>query len=56
MAELEAYCVKCKAKSMMKSPEVGRTARGGYMAKGPCTTCETKMAKILSKDQAEKMM
>ena len=59
---VEAYCVKCgkqdkeKGKGKkMKTPEIVKTARGGYMAKGTCTTCGTKMAKILSKDQAEAM-
>jgi hypothetical protein len=58
---VEAYCVKCgrgnkeKGKNKkMKNPEVVQTARGGYMGKGNCPDCETKMCAMLSKDNAEK--
>jgi len=52
---MEAYCVKCKAKSEMKEPKVAQTARGGWMAKGQCSKCGTNMAKILSADQAKQL-
>ena len=55
MAGLEAYCVKCRAKSEMKNHVVSMTSRGGYMAKGPCSKCGTNMAKIMSKEQADKL-
>jgi len=48
------YCVKCKEKREMKEPEIHQTARGGYMAKGICTTCGTRMSVMMSKDNAEK--
>ncbi len=52
---VKAYCVKCKKKGVeMKDPEIVQTARGGYMAKGKCTTCGTKMCAMMSKDNAEK--
>jgi hypothetical protein len=38
----------------MKDPEIKQTARGGYMAQGNCTTCNTRMSAMLSKDNAEK--
>lgn len=49
------YCVKCKEKGReMKDPEIVKTSRGGYMAKGKCVTCNTNMSAMLSKDSAEK--
>lgn len=47
-------CMKCKAQKEMGDPVIGKTARGGYMAKGKCKKCGTKMAAIMSKDNAEK--
>jgi hypothetical protein len=56
-----AYCVKCgkedkeKGKNKeMKNPEINQTARGGFMAKGACPDCGTKMCSIMSKENAEK--
>jgi len=52
---VEAYCVKCKAKGRkMNSPVIKQTARGGYMAQGPCAVCGTKMSAMMSKDSADK--
>lgn len=51
---VEGYCVKCKAKSNMNSPEVVQNARGGFMARGACSKCGTKMSAMMSKDNAEK--
>ena len=52
---VKAYCVKCKKKGQdMKDAEIGQTARGGYMAKGKCPDCGTKMCAMMSKDNAEK--
>jgi len=51
---VQGHCMKCKGKSEMKDAVVSQTARGGYMAKGTCSSCGTKMAAILSKDNAEK--
>jgi len=53
---MEAYCVKCKAKSEMNSPKMTQTSKGGYMAKGQCKTCGTTMCRICSKDNALKMV
>jgi hypothetical protein len=52
------YCVVCKKKKVpMKDPVIGKTSRGGYMAKGICTNCnKTKMCAMMSKDDAEKAM
>ncbi len=52
---VNAYCVKCREKGKeMKGPEIVQTARGGYMGKGKCPSCGTKMCAMLSKDNAEK--
>ena len=52
---VEAYCVKCKKKGQqMKDPAIVQTKRGGYMAKGKCTSCGTNMCAMMSKDNAEK--
>jgi hypothetical protein len=48
------HCMRCKEKREMKDAKISQTARGGYMAKGQCVKCGTKMAAILSKDNAEK--
>jgi len=46
--------MRCKEKRDMKDAAISKTARGGYMAKGTCSSCGTKMAAIMSKDNAEK--
>tara|TARA_Y100000310_G_C20278835_1_gene621610 strand:- start:19 stop:210 length:192 start_codon:yes stop_codon:yes gene_type:complete len=53
----KGYCVKCKAKGReMKNPEIKKTARGGYMAQGNCSSCNTRMSAMMSKENAEKAM
>ncbi len=53
---VQGYCVVCKAKGVeMKDPVIGKTSRGGYIAKGTCSKCnKTKMCAMMSKDNAEK--
>ncbi len=52
---VKGYCVKCKKKGQeMKDTAIHQTARGGYMGKGTCTACGTKMCAMMSKDNAEK--
>lgn len=52
---VSGYCVKCKAKGReMNGVSIKQTARGGYMAQGTCTKCNTKMSAMMSKDNAEK--
>lgn len=52
---ITGYCVKCKEKNVpMKDPMIAMTSRGGFMAKGICTKCGTKMSAMMSKDNAEK--
>lgn len=48
-AGVEGYCVKCKAKRMMKDPKENTMANGRRAMKGTCTTCGTGMFKILGK-------
>jgi len=49
----EGYCVKCKAKRMIKdAKEVEMPGKGGAVrraATGLCPTCGTKMFRILGK-------
>jgi hypothetical protein len=52
---VEGHCMKCKEKREMKDVRVETTKRGGFMARGKCVKCGTNMAKILSKEQAEKL-
>ncbi|MBS3074295.1 hypothetical protein J4447_02440 [Candidatus Pacearchaeota archaeon] len=51
---LEGYCVKCREKREMKDFKISPTKRGTFMALGKCVKCGTKMAKIMSKEQAAK--
>ena len=54
---VEAYCVKCKKKGQkMEGPGIAKTAKGGFMAKGKCPDCGTKMCAMMSKDNADKAM
>jgi hypothetical protein len=43
MADYEAYCVKCKAKRMMRDAQVVTNKQGRRQAKGICPQCGTKM-------------
>jgi hypothetical protein len=53
MAQTEAYCVKCKAKRMMKDAhETSFKGKGGTARRamtGTCEKCGTKMFRILPK-------
>ncbi len=52
---VSGYCVKCREKGReMTNPEIAQTKRGGYMAKGNCSVCGTRMSAMLSKENAEK--
>ena len=42
-----AYCVKCKARRVMKDVHEATTANGRHMKKGICSKCGTKMAKFV---------
>ena len=50
---LVGRCMKCKENKEMNNPKLEKTKRGTFMARGTCTSCGTKMAKILSADQAK---
>jgi len=52
---LQGRCMRCKENREMKDVTLNKTKRGTFMAKGTCTKCGTKMAKILSKDQAAEL-
>ena len=51
---VEGRCMRCGENREMKNAKINQTARGGYMAKGQCVKCNTNMARILSKENAEK--
>ena len=54
---VKGYCVSCKEKNReMKDVKIQQTARGGFMARGVCTTCNTAMCTMMSKDNAEKAL
>ena len=53
---VQGHCMKCKTRREMKSATLSSTPRGTYMAKGTCKNCGTKMAAIMSKDNAEKAL
>jgi hypothetical protein len=46
-ADLEAYCVKCKATRKMTDPQLVTTKNGKPAAKGKCPVCRTTMMKFL---------
>lgn len=48
-AEVEAYCVKCKAKRNMKEAGEVTMANGRKAMKGKCPECGTGMFKIMGK-------
>ena len=43
---VEAYCVKCRAKTEMKNPEKITMKNGKPATKGTCPNCGTKMFRI----------
>jgi len=48
-AEIQAYCVKCKATKSMKDVKKIVDGKRARMA-GVCTTCGTKMSKFVKQD------
>jgi hypothetical protein len=46
MAEIKAYCVKCKAKKTMKDAKEVTMKNGRKASKGVCPTCGTGMYRI----------
>jgi len=46
--------MRCAKKGvLMKDAKISKTAKGGYMAKGVCAKCGTKMCAMMSKETAE---
>ncbi|HOG47220.1 MAG TPA: type I DNA topoisomerase [Anaerolineae bacterium] len=43
--ELTAYCVKCRAKRVMREAQAGFNARGGPMTTGVCSVCGTRLCR-----------
>ncbi len=46
---MEAYCVKCKAKTEIKDPQNVTMKNGRKAIKGKCPTCGTGLYRILGK-------
>ncbi len=46
-ADLEAYCVKCKASRKMVAAQVVTTKNGKLAAKGKCPVCGTTIMKFV---------
>ena len=49
MADVEGYCVKCKAKSKMTEAKEVTMKNGRKAMKGKCGKCSTGMYRILGK-------
>ena len=52
---IEAYCVKCKAKKIMKDPVEGVTKNGKPITKGKCPDCGTTLQNSISFEQQPTM-
>lgn len=46
MADVQAYCVKCKAKRIMKNAQAVTMKNGKPATKGVCPNCGTGMYRI----------
>ena len=53
---VKGYCVKCKEKGVeLKDAKIGKTSRGGYMAKGTCSKDgKTTVCAMMSEENAKK--
>ena len=51
---IEGRCMRCGEQKPMKDVQMTVTSRGGYMAKGKCSTCGCGMCRIMSKADADK--
>lgn len=47
--QVEGYCVKCRAKKVIKNAEEVTMKNGRLAAKGTCPVCSTGMFKFLPK-------
>ena len=48
-AEIEAYCVKCRANRKMIAAQLVMTKNGRPAAKGKCPVCGTNLNRILGR-------
>ena len=60
---ITAFCMTCGKEDKdagrnkeMKDAQMTMTKRGGFMAKGQCSTCGKTICAIMSKDNAQKAM
>jgi len=53
---LEAYCVKCKTKRVIKNPVAGFNSQSIPVTTGNCSVCETRMYRIGSTPEHEGMV
>lgn len=52
MAELQAYCVKCKEKRDITDPHEVTLKNGNRAAEGTCPVCGTKLFRMMGKNDA----
>lgn len=49
MEEIKAYCLKCKSKQVIESPEKSEFKNGTPILKGKCASCGGTLFKIVSR-------
>lgn len=52
MAQLQAYCVKCKEKRDIKDPRQVTLKNGHHAMEGTCPVCGTKLFRMLGKNDS----
>ena len=55
MSEEIAYCVKCRAKKLMKDHAKTINKKNRHYLRGKCSDCNTTMCRILKKDSAQEI-
>ena len=50
---MEAYCVRCKAKTEITDPTPAQTKKGTWMDKGKCPKGGTTCCRIVGKEKPE---
>ena len=53
---VQGYCVKCKEKVELQNASIGKTSRGGYMAKGTCAKTKNIVCAMMSEADANKVI
>ena len=48
-ADVEAFCLKCRAKTMMKSGVLGTLTNGTGVMRGECSACGARVSRIMKR-------